>query len=205
MADTYTLVIEIDAESHSILASAASRVVVTKQNATGTSTVAWLAWDPCPSTTIVWHETYGLYAASAALTGETALRVTAETHPAIDRAIYPFRGAGFDLPASDEGIPRRHYDVRNESNFAATFGLLQAATINGELIRGPINAAVVPPDFTADFTPPSTLRIWAQRAVNGGTVVTVPQNACVVAYDSGRRTVHVQYDHRSRRFNALKT
>lgn len=202
MADRYALVIEIDAQSLPLLASAGSRVVLGKQSLTGRPNVAWLAWDPRPSTLVLWNETYGIYAAYGAPVAGTILRLAAEVYPTLDRSVYAFRGGTFSLPVSDERVPPRHYDVRNESNLAATFGLIQTASIDGAALRGPINASVVPTNSGADFTPLTMLRIWLQRSVSNGTIVTAPQNACVVQYDAQRHTVRVRYDHQDGRFHS---
>lgn len=200
MAQTYSLVVEIDVESLRIMDAAALRIVVAKQSTTGSANVAWVAWPARRTTTVAWAETYGLYAASAALARDDRLRITATAFPAIDRAVYPFRNELFGLPVSDDGIPPRHFDVRNDSAFAATFGLLQAATVDGTPVRGPVNAAVAPPGFTADFTPLTTLRIWAGAVGDGGTVVAVPPHASVVPYDTERRAMHVRYEAHGGRF-----
>jgi hypothetical protein len=200
MADRYAVVIQIDAESVRALASAVARVVLAKESPTGRSNVAWLTWEPRAVSVVTWDEKYGLYAASAAQTAETALRITAMVFPAVERTVCSYRNGSFVAPVADGGIPPRHFDVRNESDQPATFGLVQTASVDGLSTCGPINAAVVPAGFAADFTPLTTLRIWAQQAVGNGAIVNVPEDAARVHYEGVRKTIYLRYDHRDGRF-----
>jgi hypothetical protein len=134
-----------------------------------------------------------LYATSTTLTDDAVLAVAAAVREAEDRAIYPFSGGRFGTRERDARVPARHYDVRNESTDATTFGLLQSASINGELVRGPINAAVVAVSETADFTALTTLRVWLQPAVSGGSVVSVPPDAAAMTYDLNDRVKRYRY------------
>jgi hypothetical protein len=202
MALSHTLAIEIDDESLQALAAAQMRVAVAKQGTTGIPNIVWLALDLAPVITVRWSESYGLYAASAALSGDRILRVRAEQHPAIDRSVYSFRNDRFDEAVPDPGILPSHYDVRNASGQAATFGLLQAAIVNGGWVRAPVNAAVVPAGFTADFAPPTTLRVWALRDVEGGSVATVPPDASTVFYNAGPTAILLRYDLGEKTFTA---
>jgi hypothetical protein len=185
MALAYALMIELDAASLAGMKATRSRLVLAKQGTTGRPNVAWLACEPSAETTITWSETYGVYAASPGLATGRALHVTAEIYPATDRSVYSFRGAGFDRAVFEDGVLPLHYDVRNESGMAATFGLCQAATVNGVTIRGPVNAAVVPAYFVADFAPPTILRMWVVPRGFGGRIVTVPQDASALPYGDG--------------------
>ena len=92
----------------------------------------------------------------------------------------------------DDGIPSGHYDVWNAGWAALTFGLMQAAAVNGRPFLSPLNAVVLPAALgAADFRPAEQLVVWTQSGVAAGMVIpeisgkvaTIPFGAAgLVAY-----------------------
>jgi hypothetical protein len=195
VAQTFTLTLEIAEASLRFLMRSGTRLVMAKAVAGGAPGVAWLAWDPARINTITWQETYGLYAADIPEHEGAPIRLIANVYPAVDRSIYAYRDAAFTEPRASKRIPARHFDVSNESTSSTAFGLLQAATVNGELVRSPVNAVVLPRAFTADFAASTTVHVWTQTAVAGGTIAPDrPRNDRAVAFAPGQPARRLRYD-----------
>jgi hypothetical protein len=200
MPDRYAILFEVDAPVLRTFGESGSRIVIAKHGSEGSGNVAWLAWAPSGSDTVTWDETYGLFAAEAALRDGGVLRISSALESVLDRSIYPFSGSGFGAPERTSHIPARHYDVRNESATAMAFGLLQSAAVNGAVRRSALNAAVVPASFTADFAALTTLSIWVQPNAESGSIVRVPPDATVLSLAGEPRTLRCKYDPRAARF-----
>jgi hypothetical protein len=199
----YSLVLDVDDAGLRRLSKAGVRIVVAKPSGNIKPTVAWLADEPSPITTIRWDEACGLYAAHVPVGDGARIAIVAAVHPAADCMIYPFAGTAFSDPVMDERIPRRHYDVRNDGTAPVTFGLLQDATINDRVVRAPLNAVVLPPGLTADFAVTTMIYVWTQAGIEGGSIIShVPADAAVVAFDSAHRARRCRFDDRTETFAA---
>ncbi|HEY6234001.1 MAG TPA: hypothetical protein VIW69_02720, partial [Candidatus Elarobacter sp.] len=170
VAQTFTLTLEIAEASLRLLTESDVQIVVAKTPAGGSPGVAWLVWEPAPLNTVIWEETYGIYAAELPEHDGAPIRMTASIYPARERSIYRYRDTSFAEPLASQRIPPRHFDVSNDTASSSAFGLLQAATINGELVRAPVTVVVVPSTFTADFAAVTTVHVWTQAAGAGGIV-----------------------------------
>jgi hypothetical protein len=196
--------IEVAEPGLRFLVRSGTRLVVAKAAPGRPPTVAWLAWDPARVNTVTWHETYGIYAADIPEHDGAPVRLRTSVYPARERSLYLYRDPAFGEPHPSERIPPGHVDVSNASPSAAAFGLVQTATVNGGLVRAPVNAVVLPPAFTADFTAITTVHVWAQTGVAGGTIVpNAPRNARVIAFDPARPGRWFRYDERTATFNEV--
>ena len=183
MTTVYALVIEIDQAGLDALALAQAQLVVAKPAGNAVPNVAWLAWHPQRRNRVVFSETYGVYAAEIPARTGAPIEVRASIYPAADRTVYRFDGTSFETEPMAH-LPARHYDVHNAAPIAAAAGLLQEATINGRTIRGPLTAAVLAPDVTADFTAAPKLYVWTRPHVSGGSIAPeVPHDAKVIVFD----------------------
>ncbi|GEM_PF-2993924 len=200
MTASYTLAFSIDPATLQHFKDSGTKVVAARHGAASTTSIAWLAWDPSPSDVLSWDSTYGIFAAELDGHDGQRLRITGEVHPALDRAVYPFLGQHFGAPELSPAIPKRHYDVRNESERPVGFGLLQVGSINGSSHRSPLNVVATPSKYTADFAPLTSISVWAQRAVESGSVMTIPPDAAVFAFGDHARVLRCQYDSEIQRF-----
>ena len=201
MVTTFTLVLAIGDASLRSLTDAQSRIVIARPAGNAMPNVVWLAWSPAAATIVRWDETYGVFAAEVPATTGAALRILDTVHPAVDRRIYPFYGDTFGEPTDAPRVPRRHYDVRNASPVARSFGLLQDATIDGTPRRSPVNAVVLPPGFTADFTIGTKLYVWMQTAdIAEWVAPEVPDNAAVVMLEREHPAMAYRFDDESAAF-----
>jgi hypothetical protein len=194
MSDRYELEIEIDDAARDALNRAQLTTVVAKPVGNAAPNVAWLALRAAPAT-IVWDETeYGVYASETPIRRGVVLRVTAEVWTALEGMTYGFSGRAFQPPQVAAGVPRGHFNVRNETTAAGTFGLVQAVTVNGAPCRPALNAVVLPPGFTADFAAATRLYVWTEPLTVSGMVVGAPNDATMIAFDREHRTRRYRYD-----------
>lgn len=205
MPDYFAIEFEFDAESLRAFAETGNKIVIAKHRGDDTGSVAWLAWEPCGADTVTWRETYGLFAADAALRDGEALQIRCALAAAWDRAIYPFTGKAFGTPEPARRIPAHHYDVRNDSEHAMAFGLLQSAVVNGSVRRSVLNAVVVPDSFTADFAALTTVSVWMQPGVASGTIIRPPPAATVLSPDAANGVIRCRYDPATTRFTVSTT
>jgi hypothetical protein len=194
MTHTYTLDLDVDDASAAFLRRIGARIVVAKPAGNARPNVVWLALEPAARNTIRWDESYGIYAASNPDHHGAPIRMTASVERAEERALYPFLGAEFGPAIVSPHLPQRHYDVRNDAQFAATFGLLQTATVNGHPHSAPLNAAVLPAGGSADFTAVATLYVWTQSGVHGGSFAPeIPRDATIVTFDRTSATQRFRF------------
>jgi hypothetical protein len=195
MGQTCTLLLHIDAEGVAELAATGSRVVVAKPAGSAPPNVAWLAIEPRTRISIAWEELYGVFASNTAVRSDSTIAVASRVHPATERRIYTYDGLRFADARTEARIPPGHYDVWNAGPAAATFGLLQAASVDGTVLQSPLNAVVLPADFTADFTPDTRVYVWTQRGAETGAIIgEVPRHAAVLAFGGQHRSRSYRYD-----------
>lgn len=195
MERVYTLVVSIPQAELAPLESAGCVVVVAKAAGSAAPNVAWLVASAKIRTTIAWEERYGLYASETPLRCGAVIDVACGVYPAVDRQIYPFAAGAFGASAYGARVPHGHYDVRNDDPTAMTFGLLQGAWIDSRAVRAPLNAVVVPADFTADFTAAPRIYVWMQRAVAAHSILpNVPATATTIHFDDVNRWKSCRYD-----------
>jgi hypothetical protein len=194
MTQTYTLDLDIDDLSLVTMQRIGARIVIAKPAGNARPNVVWLALDPAAITTIAWEERYGVYAATHPSGNGAPIILVASVYPADDRTMYPFTGSALGPPVAAPHLPRGHYDVRNDATVPATFGLLQAATVDGRTYRGPLNATALAPGNRADFTSAPTLYVWTQSRVIGGSIAPeLPRNATIITVDPSCATQRYRF------------
>jgi hypothetical protein len=204
MAQRFTLTLEIDRASVVAFRAAGARLALAKPAGTLPPNVVWLACDPAPRTTIVWDEVYGVYAAVVPPEPGAPIRILDARYPADDRALHPFSGDRFAAPVACERIPLSHYDVGNRAPFAATFGLLQAATVNDTRVRAPVNASTVAPRSGADFVAVTALYVWLGPPLETGSATAhVPAHASLVRFTPDDPIKSYRYDIAGSRFTPV--
>lgn len=194
MAD-YTLDLAIDSNSLNIIKAAQLSITIAKPVNSSSPNVTWLVFDPFPGNKVEWTESYGIYSSPTPITqnGAVISRISETNFPANDAAFYNLNSSStFTGPFTGSGSPPAgSYKVNNHmpSNMhpALTFGLQQQASINAqEISPSPLNAAVVPANFSAVFTPLTTVYVWLQAQFTSGTVITeINGKAAVVQFGNG--------------------
>ena len=123
MPDRYAILFEVDAPALHTFGETGSRIIISKHGREGGGNVAWLAWAPSGSDRVTWEETYGLFAAEAALRDGSVLRIAYTLEPVVERSIYPFSVSGFGAPEcvrkclcqfkdNDQGLPPEKLERR---------------------------------------------------------------------------------------------
>lgn len=197
---TRTLVLELAEPDLRVAVERKSRIALAKATGEAPPNAIWLACLPAAVTTVVWAEIYGLYAAPIPERSGAAIRAVASVYPAGERVGYSFLGHAFAPPVAVTDLPRRHYEIRNASRSPAAFGLLQAATVDGDRVTAPLNAVVLPPGAGADFAHFDTLYVWLQAGVVGATVAAHVPPATTIVYVGSERMKRYRYDARASRF-----
>lgn len=182
-----TLLLDLGIAGCDELVASDALVVLAKPAGITPPNIAWLAVEPRPIMTIAWDSVYGVFASQTGVRVGTTVNVSSMVYPAVARRIYTFDGARFAEARREARVPRGHYDVWNAGPSPMTFGIVQNARIDGQLILSPLNAVVLPTDFTADFTPDERVYIWAQSGVTTSVVIRdIPREAAMVTFGRQR-------------------
>jgi len=190
---TYTLNISFDKPGLDSIHAAQEKVTITK--ATGSTVnsnqVVWVCFKPALVNTITWQENYGLYSSLTQVQNGATISIESTVISAeIGDLRYPFNASNyFDPPITDTSAPAA-YSLVNNSGSTFTFGLLQQVTVNGATTSQIINAAVVPNNQRADFSPQVTLSVGVSGSLNNGVVVTNVSNIPYTAQYSTAATSH---------------
>jgi len=198
---TYRLALNIDVRNVRKLVASATKIVVAKPAGHEPPNVAWLAWTPQAWNTLVWTESYGAFAAEIPSGDGSPIAAHTVVYPARDRAMYSFLGTGLSFVLDSPGVPRGHFTVRNAMPHKISAGLIQAAKLNGRLVRSPVNDSVLPPGYTADFIGVPKLYVWLQaNVVSGSAPARIPIDAAVVVFDAAHPAQRCRYDETDARF-----
>ena len=142
-----------------------------------------------------------MYAAAVPSDDESGARLLDQIFPAADRCRYDFRDGAFGQPVAGRRIPHRHYEIRNGSASTVVVGLLQEATVNGCVRRGPVNTVTLPEDFTADFVTLATLSVWMQDGDGSSRCLpAIPKHATTIDLPAGGGRLEYRFDDRTGAF-----
>lgn len=188
MGESYKLNIALTPEQLDLLAG--SQIAIAKSGAEKPN-VVWQALRPIEELTMTWEENYGIYATETELKGGAKIVSTARVKgDAINGEEYALVKNGFFVPQQNVGDPSSYFG-RNQytEETPMGFGLTQTAELTGSgtaLPPNPISYASVLPGNLATMTPFTTLYVWIQSSVLGGSVVTqVTSPQLVVPYGGG--------------------
>jgi hypothetical protein len=198
----YQLILNIDPEVIPILRDSGQKIVIAR-SVSGTTELAWVAFNPLPSNKVQWNDQYALYASSTMLRSGAEIVVLAESgFPVLSGASYTF-DASMKFSAPDTGrAPPGSYAIQNATPFTSypvlTFGLAQAATINGAATRPlPQSAILVLSNTTASFTSMNEVKVWLQSSIRNSTVATpISFPSARVNFDGGVVSAALRYDRR---------
>jgi hypothetical protein len=200
---TYKLNVLFDGKADlQTIYTANQRVTLMKQTEPGQQ-LAWVAFDPFMNNVVEWTDTYALYAAKGEMIGGGTIQPLSTTQ-ASPQKVYTFsQGAFGDGEASSELSPGQ-YKVVNGFTSAdwLTFGLAQAATVNGTAhTNRPVNAVVVPREQSAVFTPHGQIEVTLRKAAYDSLIVSeVASQPLILTYGNGVSEHTIRYDSTSGRF-----
>jgi len=172
----YTLNINLTKQQVDLFHTTGQNVIVAKPTQGGSSNVAWQVIRPLEGNHVKWDEQYGIYASTAQIENGAELTQMSQTpYPSMEGKTYPFSSQGtFGVPTGS-GAKGTFYSSNSYENKQGylTFGLFQAAVVNGETKEGnAISAAPVLQGQDVEMTPYTTLFVWLQSQVFSNTVVT---------------------------------
>lgn len=167
--ETYNLILTIDPADMVTIIEAGEKIMIGKtvsENSPPPS-LAWLSFQPLETNGITWIEEYAIYASST----QGNITVTSKTtYPAETGSCYlltndsQFEGPGNCLVPIQPG----QYGALNRFQAlpSLTFGLLQAASVNGDNSDPvPVSAESIPANQMAVYSPMPTIWVWLQSAL----------------------------------------
>lgn len=197
----FILNLEIDSQSLTLIRAAQERIILAKPVGNDNPNVIWQSFDPFASQSVTWTQQFGLYASEASIVNGASIRKISEQAIAEQAHYYTFTpGASFTGPYTDPSVGPGQYAAENAMPHSSypqlTFGLTQAATINGTAVAGqPLNAVQVLPQRFVTFTPITTVYVWLEANLVSSTVLTqLRTNHTIVNYSAGQFTRDLVYD-----------
>jgi len=201
MACTYSLTIRTDPEGRAKLSETGSSIVIARPVGARRPNLAWIVLPPLAAIWIKWTDTYGLFASETPLRADAIIEPRHTVYPAAHRHLYSYGDYGFGPPQTDDRLPPGQYDVRNECERIAVFGLLQSATVNATSFRRPLNAVALAPNCRANFATAHCAYVWVEaHVVAGSVVVDIPNTALKMRFNARNRLRACDYDSENRRF-----
>jgi hypothetical protein len=177
MGESYKLNITLTPEQLKSFGAEQSQIAIAKTGAGSNPQILWQSIRPIEELSVSWEENYGIYATeSQMVAGATIVSAARTEGAAINGEEYALNKLGFFVPEGRKGNPASYY-ARNgytEHGVLMGFGLTQTAALgNGtKLPPNPVSYAAVIPGSLATMTPATTLYVWTQSLVKGGSVVT---------------------------------
>jgi hypothetical protein len=194
----YTLNIDLTKEQVDTFHLTGQNVVIAKPTQGGASNVAWQVFRPLEGNHVKWEEQYGIYASTAKIENGAELTQLSQTpYPAMASKTYPFLPSGTFGPPAGNGGKGTYYSANSYAELQyLTFGLFQAASVNGTKVPGnAISAAPVLLGADVEMTPYTTLYVWLQSQVLSNTVVTrVSTPKTEVVFGASATEISLSYD-----------
>lgn len=172
----YSLQINIDPTYVKQIVQAGQQVVIMKQVAGNGTPLTWLTFSPYQSNTVTWQDQYAVFASQSQIQSGATITQLA-TRAASPRTAYGFDNNIFTVaPSRTNPLTSGQYEVINQSNSTLTFGLAQAATLNGSDVgTSALFAGSLLPNQWLDMTPNEIVSVFlynnTQNAMCLGTVM----------------------------------
>jgi len=182
MASSYSLKIELTPAQLENFYAAGSQIAIAKASAEGGSpNVVWQSLRPNKTLVMTWEEKYGIYATETLLKGGALIESLSTTDgDALKGKGYTLRPSGVFAGPEGERSPGSYFakNLYSNANESLGMGLFQKAELgSGSALPGnPVSYAMIPRAGEAVMTPFTTLYVWIQSSVQGGSVVTEVTN-----------------------------
>lgn len=191
----HTLVLLLGVEGSAALSDAGEHVVIAKSCGPRAPLVAWTVLPPSLVVWLSWADEYGVFAARVPARAGSSVIVDNAMYPACDRTTYRYRNHVFEPVAPlEDGLPKKHYGIVNESSDAMAFGLLQRVTTADHESVLPVSFAALSPGVPADLIPDEDVVVWSDVTTAAGTVVSAAPPRALVIPSDGRRSQCCMYD-----------
>jgi len=198
---TYQLNININAADLSAVYAAKESIVLIK-SVKGEEPYAWVSFLPFEGNAVTWSDEYSIYATSQA--DSSGVVITSFTEQAaLPAQNYNFSNDGTFSQPNAVPIGANSYQITNQNTSVPnlSFGLLQAANVNGTVISSnPINAQFVPQNQFAIFKPTNQVTIFLASNISAGMFVDADTESGVlsqfttITFENGVNEITVTYD-----------
>jgi hypothetical protein len=198
MGMSYSLTIDLTPEQLQAFGQTGSQIAVAK-SAAAKPQIVWQSLRPIEELTMTWEENYGIYATQTQMKAGAKIVSTARVSGnAVNGEEYALVPDGYFVPQENPGDPSAYYarNMFTPENVPMGFGLTQTATLGTgtTLPPNPVSYALVLPGSKAEMTPFTTLYVWVQSLVQGGSVVTeVTGQQLAVPFGAGVDTHNLIY------------
>ncbi|NYZ12810.1 hypothetical protein HL658_09625 [Azospirillum sp. RWY-5-1] len=181
---SYSLILNFPHAAVDAINRAGQKVVLVKSVTGGGGRTAWVTFAPFQQNVVIWSGQYGIYASTSQIETGAMITQCSIVDPAQTGVEYPFQHNTFQSAAVPDTwtVSPTQYATGNENGGALTFGLRQAASVNGtRVITGPVNAVSVLPGQHAIFQPHERICVFVESNVDNGAVVsTVSSNSTTI-------------------------
>ncbi len=202
---SFTLNVEFNSSDLSTILAAKERVVILKTPVIAEQSVVWVAFSPFEANEVSWEDDYAVYASQSETLNGAVIKRMAEQQ-AEPQMWYPFKEGAFGPPVKAANIGPGEYGIRNQQFDvpALTFGMAQAAQVNGEVVHyQPLNAQTVLRGQEAVFTPEDSIAVALMARVESGFVISeVSGTPIVLKFGGGVVSATIKYDGETGRFVA---
>lgn len=200
---SFTLNVEINSSDLQTILAANEQVAILKTPVITEQNVVWVAFRPFQENQVSWEDDFAVYASGSETRNGVVIKLMAE-QPAEPQMLYPFKEGVFDPPVEAANIGSGEYGIRNQlfDYPALTFGLAQAAQVNGTVIKyQPLNAQTVLRGQEAVFTPEDSIAVALMARVESGFVISeVSGTPIVLKFGGDVVSITIKYDGTAGRF-----
>lgn len=172
---SYSLTLKFTQADANAINAAGQKVVLVKSVTGGGSETAWVTFSPFQNNVVTWSEQYGIYASTSAVQAGATIVQSSSVDLAQTGVEYPFQNNTFQSATTPTGwtVSPTAYATENDNGGNYTFGLQQAASLNGAPVNpSPLNAVTVLNGQHAIFQPHETITVFLQSQVDNGAVIS---------------------------------
>ncbi|OJJ20587.1 hypothetical protein BKI52_19225 [marine bacterium AO1-C] len=207
---TYELNLIIDPYDLPLLLAAHMKLTIARQIGSDAPQVIWQAFEPLEANQVAWENEYGVYASKQYQERDGVIIIAFTNHfPAKDNTLNTLNANGTFTESATQASGVGMYAVANHMPYdrypALTFGLEQKIIVNGRQIPPcPINAALVPLQSDAQFTPQNMVYVWMQAPYESGTIVGHAfEHWTKVVFTEGTYRHTLKYNHNTGMFEIV--
>jgi hypothetical protein len=193
---TYSLQINIDPADLARILEAGQEIAISKQTTGSDTPLIWVAFSPFQSNTVTWQDQYAVYA-SQTLTQSVTMITELTTMNAEPQTAYLFDNNTFTVATDRSVLSAGQFKMINQTSDTHTFGLSQAASVNGhDLGLSPLFAETLLPQEWLELTPFETVSVFLYKKTESAMCLgTVMGPALQVTFDGGMNAQSITFDY----------
>lgn len=161
------------------------QIVETNLVAVSSPAVAWQAFAPFQTNTVTWTDDFYAFVTTTPIAMTAVLKMNSRSAaPMTAGYIYAFAQGSFVRQQISQS-PNAYVVGNATPTGSFSFGLAQAAVVNGASILAPVCVAPVLYNQAAYFSPTTVIATFLSTAEAPGTILPMPSNAFEIAMPSG--------------------